>query len=218
MSRVRCQCLWQGSLLLLAALASAEAQYPASPRSPTRSTTSVVGQLPLNDSASAPSKTGVLRQLVCRGGEGVHITIQQDPSPRNPAQVAVSLSYRRNSRPAGSAYEQLEPGACSWNQLGGVSVPAEPGIVHFDLHRQGADEIPDPATLPVYLGDPRHYWVFYVDDVTQMSGSHGAYGGRFRVDSTLTRPRKPGATFDYQAPEHDISPFAALKKLQEPKG
>ena len=31
-------------------------------------------------------------------------------------------------------------------------------------------------------------------------------------------PRKPGATFDYQAPEHDISPFAALKKLQEPKG
>ena len=31
-------------------------------------------------------------------------------------------------------------------------------------------------------------------------------------------PRKPGATFDYQAPEEETSPFAALKKLTEPKG
>jgi hypothetical protein len=30
-------------------------------------------------------------------------------------------------------------------------------------------------------------------------------------------PRKPGATFDYQPPEDDISPFAALKKLKDPK-
>ncbi|WP_296597268.1 DUF177 domain-containing protein [Phenylobacterium sp.] len=30
-------------------------------------------------------------------------------------------------------------------------------------------------------------------------------------------PRKPGATFDYQAPEEETSPFAALKKLHEPK-
>lgn len=30
-------------------------------------------------------------------------------------------------------------------------------------------------------------------------------------------PRKPGATFDYQAPEEETSPFAALKKLTEPK-
>jgi uncharacterized metal-binding protein YceD (DUF177 family) len=29
-------------------------------------------------------------------------------------------------------------------------------------------------------------------------------------------PRKPGATFDYQAPEEETSPFAALKKLKEP--
>lgn len=31
-------------------------------------------------------------------------------------------------------------------------------------------------------------------------------------------PRKPGVTFDYQPPEEETSPFAALKKLQEPKG
>jgi uncharacterized metal-binding protein YceD (DUF177 family) len=30
-------------------------------------------------------------------------------------------------------------------------------------------------------------------------------------------PRKPGVTFDYQAPEEETSPFAALKKLNEPK-
>jgi len=30
--------------------------------------------------------------------------------------------------------------------------------------------------------------------------------------------RKPGVTFDYQPPEEETSPFAALKKLQEPKG
>jgi len=30
-------------------------------------------------------------------------------------------------------------------------------------------------------------------------------------------PRKPGATFDYEAPEEETSPFAALKKLTEPK-
>lgn len=30
-------------------------------------------------------------------------------------------------------------------------------------------------------------------------------------------PRKPGATFDYRPPEEETSPFAALKKLTEPK-
>jgi uncharacterized metal-binding protein YceD (DUF177 family) len=30
-------------------------------------------------------------------------------------------------------------------------------------------------------------------------------------------PRKPGAEFDYQPPEDETSPFAALKKLQQPK-
>jgi uncharacterized metal-binding protein YceD (DUF177 family) len=31
-------------------------------------------------------------------------------------------------------------------------------------------------------------------------------------------PRKPGVSFDYQAPAEETSPFAALKKLTEPKG
>lgn len=31
-------------------------------------------------------------------------------------------------------------------------------------------------------------------------------------------PRKPGATFEYQPPAEESSPFAALKKLTDPKG
>lgn len=31
-------------------------------------------------------------------------------------------------------------------------------------------------------------------------------------------PRKPGATFEYQPPEEETSPFAALKGLADPKG
>lgn len=31
-------------------------------------------------------------------------------------------------------------------------------------------------------------------------------------------PRKPGATFDYEAPHEETSPFAALKQLKTPKG
>jgi len=31
-------------------------------------------------------------------------------------------------------------------------------------------------------------------------------------------PRKPGVSFEYEAPAEETSPFAALKKLTEPKG
>ena len=180
MSRARYASLWQGSLLLLAGLATAEAQYPPS----SRRTTSAVGTL-YPDTASTTARTGNTRQLVCRGGDGVQVTAQQDPSPRNPNLVAVSLPYRRNPKPAGLAYDQLEPGACSWNPLGDSNAPAEPGIVHFDLARTGSEYVPDATTFPLWLRDPRHYWVFYVDDLTNVSISHGAYGGGFRAEVAL---------------------------------
>jgi hypothetical protein len=179
------------TLLLLAVASSAEAQYPR-PRTP-GGTTSAVGQLPIYDTVIAPAKPGAMRQLVCRGAPDTKISTQQDPSPRSQAQVAMSLSYRRNPRPAGSAYEQLEPGACSWNPTGDASIPAEPGVLHFDLYRVGGAESPDPGTFPVWLTDPRHYWLFYVDDATNISISHGAYGGRFYV-ADAPGDKKPTAT------------------------
>jgi hypothetical protein len=180
--------LWKASLLLALA-ATAEAQYPRS-----GSRTSVVGTL-FPDSAATTLKTGAARQLVCRGATSLQVTAQQDPSPRHPGKVAVALSYRPNPGAAGTAYEQIEPGACSWNPLGDAGVPAEPGIVYFDLDREGATNIPDPARLKIWLSDPRHYWVFYVDDLTNLSLSHGAYGGSFHVpDGLRTKPPKAQST------------------------
>jgi hypothetical protein len=176
MSRVRYASAWPGALLLLALAGIAEAQYPR----PQGGTTSAVGTLFPDTVAAAPA-TGALRQLVCRGAEGLQIATVANPSPRNPRLVAVSLSYRRNPKPAGTAYEQLEPGACSWNTTGDPSLPAEPGIVHFDLDPQGSEFSADPTTLTQWLNNPRHYWNFFVNDLTSVSISHGAYGARFQA-------------------------------------
>jgi hypothetical protein len=179
-------------MLLITVASSAEAQYPTTYGSSGR-TTSAVDQLPLADTVSTAPKAGRIRQLVCRGAAGVQIATQQDPSPSSQRYVTVSLSYRRNSKPVGSAYEQLEPGACSWNPLGDTGIPAEPGVVQFDLDRQGSAETPEPGTLALWLGDPRHYWLFYVDDATNVSISHGAYGSRFYAANEL-RDKRPTST------------------------
>jgi hypothetical protein len=163
-------------LLLLATGATAtvtQAQYPASKRK-----TSAVGTVLPADTHAAP-KTGSVRQLVCRGSSGLHVATEQDPSPRNPRLVTVSIRYRRSSGPVGPQYENLEPGTCSWNNGGLTGIPAEPGVVHFDIDRNGSAAVPDPTTLLEYLRDQEHYWVFYVDDVTNLSLSHGVHRGRF---------------------------------------
>ena len=186
MSRVCSAPAWPGALLLLALAGSAEAQYPV-----TRGrTTSTVGtRFGDTTATAAPAPTaGRVRQLVCRGAEGLQLATVASPSPRNAKQVAVSLSYRRNPKPPGSAYEQLEPGACSWNVTGDPDLPAEPGVVHFDLEPQGAEYIPDPSSMTQWLNDPRHYWTFYVDDRTNVTISHGAYGGRFRAQPPPAKP------------------------------
>src|SRR5688572_9723005 len=113
-------------LLCLACGTSVSAQYPATKRK-----TSAIGSVRIPD----PTVAGNTRELVCRGKAGLHLTTEQDSSPRNPRQVAVSLSYRRNSKPPGIGYDHLEPGACSWNSGGFDGIPAEPGIVRFNLDR-----------------------------------------------------------------------------------
>ena len=181
MSGVSRGSIWHALLLCLACGTSVSAQYPASKRK-----TSAVGSVRISD----PTVAGNTRELVCRGKPGLHLTTEQDSSPRNPRQVAVSLTYRRNAKPAGPEYEHLEPGTCSWNPGAFDGIPAEPGIVRFDLDREGSEEVPDVQSLPVYLGDPQHYWVFYVDDATNVSISHGAYRGRFQVAKTLAKTKR----------------------------
>lgn len=176
MDRDMSRALFPAVLLLLATGATAtstEAQNPASKRK-----ASAVGTVLSADTPAAP-KMGSVRQLVCRGSAGLHVATEHDPSPRNPRLVAVSIGYPRSSQAVGPQYENLEPGACSWSNGGITGIPPEPGVVHFDIDREGSASVPDPTTLQEYLRDPEHYWVFYVDDVTNFSLSHGPHRGRF---------------------------------------
>ena len=187
------------SLLLchisLLALSVAEGQAPGS-----RSRTSAVGTLFPDSSAAAPATPapppapGALRQLVCRGNTGTHIVVEQKPSPRSSGQVAVGLAYRRNPAVAGSAYEKLEPGACSWTPYADAGIPPEPGVVHFDLDPVGSEFVANPESMAAWMADPGHYWSFFVDDKSNVSISHGPYGAQFRsAPTTRDKPEKSTA-------------------------
>jgi hypothetical protein len=132
-----------------------------------------------------------MHELVCRGVSGISLKVDQDPSPRDPASVTMALRYKPATKPTGPDVRLLEPGTCTWNPLGASGVKPEPGIVRFDVRREAqpwslnttrmldttagaARFFPDPITLPRYLADPRHYWGFFVDDVTNYSHSFGS--------------------------------------------
>ena len=134
---------------------------------------------------------GTMRQLYCRGVSGVPLKVDQDPSPRDTLNVVMVLEYRRPTKPPGEDLRLLEPGTCTWNPRGFPGSPPEPGRVRFDVRREAqpwsatgtrtmdttvgaARFFPDPITLPRYLNDPKHYWVFFVDDVTNLSNSFGS--------------------------------------------
>ena len=130
---------------------------------------------------AAPVPAATVRQLICRGQPGVQIAIKDDPSPRNSRLVSLKLTYPRSTRKIGDNHLQLEPGHCTWNPYGFENIPAEPGFVEFDLDRTGGATVPDPRNLPVYLGSEQHFWVFYVDDATNVAISHGPYLAKFWV-------------------------------------
>ena len=60
-------------------------------------------------------------------------------------------------------------------------------MVHFDLDLSGSEFVPDPQTMAAWMSDAGHYWLFYVDDKSNVSISHGPYGARFRSDPTPRR-------------------------------
>ena len=132
---------------------------------------------------------GNTRELVCRGNTGLALRVELDPSPRDTANVVMSLDYERPSTLPVSDLRKLEPGTCTWNPYNFPGIPVEPGRVRFDVRRQGqpwqgtgtrimdttvgaARFFPDPITLPRYLGDPSHYWKFYVNDATSLAYSY----------------------------------------------
>lgn len=203
-----------GCLLVVAAAFAAHGQTPQS-----RRTTSAVGQLGLDDAPTAPAGVGRLRELRCRGKQGMELRVHQDPSPRVPALVAMELRYERPKLTRSVGQEGMGtvdygvtnailPGTCAWNPLGSPDVPPEPGVVYFDLQRDAqawlspsdrdttinaAVNFPDVASLSRYLDDPERYWIFYVDDVTAVSISFGAWprGGGLPPPSTAGNAPSP---------------------------
>ena len=155
---------------------------------------------------------GVLRGLGCRGKEGIRLRVYKDPSPSDISgrYVTMVLEYARPTTAPGE-YLKLQPGECTWNPQGYTGVPAEPGRVYFDLPREAQPwsamqprymdttikagaHFADPISLPRYLGDPGHFWVFAVDDVTHVASSFGPYNETVRPRSFLvTGPLGPTA-------------------------
>jgi hypothetical protein len=173
-----------------AILAATVAVMAASPSPAWSSVTRVAAQTP----GTTVTVNGRVRQLVCRGKTGIALSVLKDPSESDPSgkYVTMQLTYTPAATAPGTDFNGLQPGECSWNPLGLTEEPKEPGRVYFDVQREaqpwsaletramdttakaGAFH-PDPITLPRYLGDPNHYWVFYVDDATHSALSFGAW-------------------------------------------
>jgi hypothetical protein len=155
-----------GTLLLLLGASMAEGQ--------TGSAT-----LPGGPNRKPKPNEGTVRQLVCRGTPSLQLT--RRPDFDHLKEVAIVMTYSKNPRPAGLEYQQLDPGACTWNPVADPASTHEPGLLQFYLAREGSAWIPDTVTFRTYLSDPSHYWVFYVNDLTYIAYSHGAFGGQFYV-------------------------------------
>jgi hypothetical protein len=184
-------------MLVLATAFRGQAQIPRS-----GSTTSAVGRLGLDNPAPQPTVVGRTRELRCRGKPGIALQVERDPSARDPKQVAMVLRYDRPQRTRSVGQEGMGtvdygmtianlPGTCSWNPTGSSDVPPEPGIVYFDVQRDAqawappgsrdttidaAVDFPDVASVTRYLNAPDRFWIFYVDDVTDISISYRAWG------------------------------------------
>jgi hypothetical protein len=137
--------------------------------------------------AAGPWPQGRARELVCRGAPDIDLRFDKDPSPLNPRMIRFVLRYKPGHQPVGTEYENLAPGACTWNRFNLPDMPVEPGTLWFDAERdflggaaipdtsvKAAELYPDRTTIPRYLKEPSHYWKFYVDDVSHFSGSHWA--------------------------------------------
>ena len=142
---------------------------------------------------AAAQTSGRLRELVCRGKVGIDLHVDRDPSPRDAREVAMVLKYQRSTTTPGTDYKNLDAGACSWNPGAWADLPPEPGVAYFDLPNEAqrwsdpgtrdmdttalaAEHFPDVISVPRYLKDSTHYWVFYVDDVSHIAVSFRAWG------------------------------------------
>jgi hypothetical protein len=180
-----------GCAALLLIGGQATAQEPHS-----QSQTSAVQRFGTDSAAasdSAPAPTGVTRELVCRGKPGIDLRVHRESVPERPGHVTMVLRYERLKEVHSivqrgmGGYEsrsfQFIPGSCTWGG-GWPGIPFEPLVVYFDLPRdaqthlapaqrdttaRAAVSYPDVASVRRYLSDSSRYWIFYVDDASNVS-------------------------------------------------
>ncbi|MEP6633167.1 MAG: hypothetical protein ABJA62_03075 [Luteimonas sp.] len=122
-----------------------------------------------------PANDGAGFQLICRGGPGLRIGISGEyPASNGPTSwflaATMTVDFNRSTQPPDPAGRNLQPGQCSPTRFALRDVdPAQvrDGIRAADPWHQSADaaeSFPNTKTIPAYLKDSNHYWLFSASD------------------------------------------------------
>lgn len=144
--------------------------------------------------------------LRCRGASReVNTTpsftvLDSRPSTNGNAIVTMAMDFERGINPAGDRGEGLKPGQCAWVDRGYNGL--EPTRIKFETQasaqltqiRNGstvdssptaAERFPDQQTIPQYMSDSNHFWVFYAYNTNR--GYLQATGHQYWKPSTISR-------------------------------
>jgi hypothetical protein len=114
----------------------------------------------------------------------------------------MAMDFERGINPAGAKGAGLKPGQCAWvdRQYGGL----EPTRIRFETQANAqllqqlkgtgvdrsptaAERYPDQQTIPVYMSDSNHFWVFYAYNTNQ--GYLQATNHQYWKPSLITQDR-----------------------------
>jgi hypothetical protein len=156
--------------------------------------------------ADAVAHAPPFEELRCRGGAGLHFTILEGrTNSSGEATNYVILAFMPAAQAAEASGLHLQAGQCAY--VDRAVRGDEPNdmfleIVYFGQLRQqlhgtpvdnsptAAERFPDAQNLPRYLGDPKHYWSFYVHQTAPLPL------GRFET-SSVGRFWKPALSREY---------------------
>ena len=108
---------------------------------------------------------GTMRELGCRGGPGLALRVETDPSPRDAGSVVERMDYRVSTKAVGYDLRALDPGTCTWNPTRAEGYPPEPGDERvswgdgkqwLDLDLKSTAEVPDQFRMLVDGNDDDH--------------------------------------------------------------
>lgn len=127
-------------------------------------------------------------ELRCRGASReqnttpIFAALSSRPGAGNNTIVTMAMDFERGINPAGARGEGLRPGQCAWVDRGYGGL--EPIRIRFetsanaqlqqtlngsavDRSPTAAERYPDQQTIPAYMSDSNHFWVFYAYNTNQ---------------------------------------------------